>query len=135
MAPSSLSILLVLKCIALLAANDRAALESVCAKLYAIHPELLAQFGMMLTPASAQLAPNVKAMLSMLSAERAAIDPLLLRHLRAALLFSGPSPQRHAGLITHMASRFGQEIVPELVAQRLKDAPATARETRASSAA
>lgn len=109
--------LLVLKCTALLAANQRPALDRVCAELYAVKPATRQELGLLMAdPKARKLPPDIEAVLLMLTEERA-------RKLMAyfynvfARRFNSREHRRNImrGLVTHMVRHFGRGIVPEPV--------------------
>ncbi len=111
--------LMVLKCTALLAANDRAALDRLCAELYAIKPITRMQFGLLLASPS-QLPADLEAILGMIDETRAR-QMLHFLYNASARHFQAPKHRRNimAGPSAHLIRRFGQTIVPEEIARSL----------------
>lgn len=111
--------LIVLKCTALLAANERAALDRLCAELYAIKPITRLELGfLMANPKASKLPPDVEAMLIALDEDRARKLMIYFYNIFARR-FLNKKHQRNVlrGLTTHMVRRFGNQIVPEVVAR------------------
>jgi DNA-binding winged helix-turn-helix (wHTH) protein len=111
--------LLVLKCTALLAANQRPALDRVCAELYAVKPVTRQELGLLVAdPKAHKLPPDIEAVLLMLTGERA-------RKLMAyfynvfARRFHSRDHRRNVmrGLVTHTVRHFGRGVVPEPVSR------------------
>jgi len=117
--------LLVLKITALLASNEREALDRACVELFAIKPELRMQFGLVLaSPRASCLPHDLEAMLAMLDAPRA---QRLIHYFfnLTARPFRAVKHRRNVmqGLLTHMTRRFGEEIVPQSISDRLGSRP------------
>lgn len=107
--------LLVLKCAALLAMNDRAALEKTESELYALKPVTRSQVGLTLAP-EGPLPPDLDAMMVYFNAERARQAVTYVYYTFARLF----EHQRHReammrGIVHHLVGRFGPDIVPEEV--------------------
>jgi tetratricopeptide (TPR) repeat protein len=112
--------LMVLKCSTLLAANDRAGLDAVCAELYAIKPITRMQIGPFVASADAPLPPDLEAALGVITEERALA---LINYLYnvTARHFHAREHRNNVmrGLLTHLRQRLGESIVPEEFAQGL----------------
>jgi DNA-binding winged helix-turn-helix (wHTH) protein len=113
--------LIVLKCTALLAANQRAALDQLCAELYAIKPITRLELGLLMAdPKASKLAPDVEAMLVALDEDRARKLMSYFYNIFARRFLSKKHRRNVVrGLTTHMVRRFGNQIVPEVVARTL----------------
>lgn len=111
--------LLVLKCTALLAANQRPALERTCAELYAVKPVTRQELGILMAdPKARKLPPDIEAVLLMLTENRAQKLVAYFYNIFARRFDS----REHRcnvmrGLVTHAARHFGRGIVPEPVAR------------------
>jgi DNA-binding winged helix-turn-helix (wHTH) protein len=111
--------LLVLKCTALLAANQRPALDRVCAELYAIKPVTRQELGILMAdPKARKLPPDIEEVLSMLAEERARKFVAYFYNVFARR-FHSREHRRNVmrGLVTHMVRHFGRGIVPEAVSR------------------
>ncbi len=109
--------LLVLKCTALLAANQRSALDRVCAELYAIKPVTRQELGILMAdPKARKLPPDIEVVLSMLAEERARKFVAYFYNVFARR-FQSHEHRRNVmrGMVTHMVRHFGRDIVPERV--------------------
>jgi hypothetical protein len=113
--------IMVLKIVALLAADDRAALDRLTADLYAMQPALRMHFGLMLaSPNLSTLAPELEGMLTMLDETRA---QRLIHYFFniSARRFYAREHRRNVmqGLLTHMVRRFGPAIIPASIRKSL----------------
>lgn len=113
--------LLVLKCTALLAANQRAALDRLCAELHAIKPVTRLELGLLMAdPKAPELASDIEAMLANLKEDRA--RKLMSYYYNIfARRFLSHKHRRNVirGVATHMRRRFGNAIVPDTIARTL----------------
>ncbi len=107
--------LLVLKCAALLAMNDRAALEKTESELYALKPVTRSQVGLTLAP-EGPLPPDLDVMMVYFNVERAR-QAIAYVYYTFARLFERRRHRENMmrGIIHHLAGRFGPEIVPDEV--------------------
>ncbi|MDH6230887.1 DNA-binding winged helix-turn-helix (wHTH) protein [Mesorhizobium soli] len=113
--------LLVLKCTALLAADDRPALDRTCTELYALRPLTRVQIGFYVTPAHVEWLPHhLEAALDKYNALLARGFVEYLYNL-SARHFRQRNHRRNVmlNLATHMSRRFGAEVVPQEVAEDL----------------
>lgn len=111
--------LLVLKCTALLAANERQALDRACAELYAIKPVTRQELGILMAdPKARNLPPDIDAVLLMLSEERARKLVAYFYNVFARR-FDSRAHRCNVmrGLVTHTVRHFGRGIVPEPVSE------------------
>jgi len=111
--------LLVLKCTALLAANQRPALDRVCAELYAIKPVTRQELGILMAdPKARKLPPDIEAVLLMLTEERASKLVAYFYNVFARR-FHSREHRRNVmrGLVTHTVRHFGRDTVPEFVSR------------------
>lgn len=112
--------LLVLKCGALLAANNREALAAASAALYAANPLTRVHIGPFLVSADEELPPDLASL-------AAALDETHARRLIAHLYYVSArrflTPEHRGnvmrGLTTHLVRRFGEDVVPPKVAEAL----------------
>ncbi len=104
--------LLVLKCVALLAADDRVALERTSAALYALKPVTRYQVGLSLAPAG-PLPPDLDMLVSQFDAMRAGMG-IVYVYYTFARLFERPAHRENImrGLLGNLTQRFGTDIVP-----------------------
>lgn len=111
--------LLVLKCTALLAADQRPALDRVCAELYAIKPATRQELGLLMAdPKARKLPPDIEAVLSVLTKQRARKFVAYFYHVFARRFYSREHRRNvMRGLVTQMVRHFGRDIVPEPVFQ------------------
>ncbi len=111
--------LLVLKCTALLAANQRPALERACAELYAIKPATRQELGVLMAdPKARKLPPDIEAVLPMLTEVRARKLVAYFYNVFARR-FHSRDHRRNVmhGLVSHMVRHFGRGVVPEPVSR------------------
>ncbi len=112
--------LMVLKCSTLLAANDRAALDAVCAELYAIKPITRMQIGPFVASADAPLPPDLEAALGVITEDRAVALINYLYNVTARHFHAREHRDNvMRGLLTHLRQRLGDSIVPEEFASAL----------------
>jgi hypothetical protein len=113
--------LLVLKCTALLAANQRPALERACAELYAIKPATRQEIGVLMAdPKARKLPPDIEAVLPLLTEARARKLVAYFYNVFARR-FDSREHRRNVmhGLVSHMVRHFGRGVVPEPVSRTL----------------
>ncbi len=105
--------LMVLKCEALLAADDRAALDEAASAIYALKPATRLLLGLPLAPIG-PLAPDLEAMLAKFDAGRARYAIIHVYYACARLFACEPHRGNiMRGLIGHLTRRFGMDIVPD----------------------
>jgi DNA-binding winged helix-turn-helix (wHTH) protein len=106
--------LLVLKCIALLAAGRRAQLDQACAELYRAKPITRLQLGLMVCePAPAPLPPDLAGVLGAVDRSRA-VQLLRYVHTVYARRFRAPAHRRNVlfGLNSQFERHFGAPLAP-----------------------
>lgn len=111
--------LMVMKCVALLASDDRARLDAACAELYLAKPLTRMQVGLfMAPPPPAPLAPDLQHMLQAIDRDTA---QRLLRyaHMAYARHFQAPAHRHNMlkGIVGHFEQHYGADIVPALLVQ------------------
>jgi hypothetical protein len=107
--------LMVLKCAALLAAGDRPSLDRACAALYEEKPVTRFQIGLPTAPPG-PLAPDLDMLVSQFDAARAAQAITYVYYIFARLLEREDHRENiMRGLIGHLVSRFGPDIVSDEV--------------------
>lgn len=112
--------LLVLKCTALAAANDRALLEKTSGQLFALNAPLRLKIGLYFCDPVAALPPDQEAVLASIAAAQAqAMLDFLFKV--GARHFQAREHRRNvmAGLTSHLVRRFGREIMPEHIARAI----------------
>ena len=113
--------LMILKCTALLAADDRVALDRVCTELYAMRPLVRIQIGFYVAPPHLEwLSPDLEQVLDNFGEVQARRSVEYLYNL-SARHFQERKHRRNVmlGVATHMARRFGTGVVPREVARTL----------------
>lgn len=111
--------LLVLKITALLAEDRRAAMEEVCAALFAVKPQARLELAFLLARADTPRLPDdIEAMFAHLEEDRARKLLAYIYNIFARR-FQRRRHRRNVmrGLITHMKRHFGDAIVPDAIAQ------------------
>lgn len=113
--------LLILKCIALMAAGRRRMLDRTSDQLYALRPEYRFHIGLMLAdPTLEALSPDLEMVLAAIdeAAARSALDYLFYVAGRRFPKLRQRSNVM-AGLTTHLSRRFGGDIVPARIARSI----------------
>lgn len=113
--------LLILKCTALMAANDRKALDKVTTLLYALKPITRVKIGLMVAdPKQKRLPPDLEIMLTHLDGTLARVTLDYLFNV-SARQFEARKHRRNimAGLTAHLVRRFGKQIVPDRITRSL----------------
>lgn len=113
--------LLILKCIALMASGDRAALDRTREQVYSVRPGMRQRVGLLLAaPPPERLPPDLEFVLANMS-EDAAVQALDYLFNIAAKHFVKQRHRRNimAGLMEHLVRRFGPEIVPARIAESI----------------
>lgn len=107
--------LMVLKCAALMAKDDRAGLEQAAAALYALKPATRLQIGFFMAPPG-PLAPDLTLVVSQFDAARAQHAILHLYYVFARLFVQEDHRENiMRGVIGHLTERFGADVVPDEV--------------------
>lgn len=113
--------LLILKCIALMAAGRRRALDRVSDQLYALRPEYRLRIGLMLAdPSAGTLPPDLDMVLAAID-ESSARDALDYLFYIAGRRFPRMRQRRNvmSGLATHLSRRFGPGILQGSIARSI----------------
>lgn len=109
--------LLVLRAAALLAAGDRAALESTCERLYAVKPATRSQIGLFVTlPEPDGMSAEARGWFELLSFEQAESTVMYLYYVFARLYRRQEHRENFLrGIVAQMVRRFGPSVVAEEV--------------------
>lgn len=107
--------LMVLKCAALMAEDDRTGLDQTAAALYALKPVTRLQIGLFVAPPG-PLAPDLTLVLGQFDSSRAQHAILHLYYVFARLFVQENHRENiMRGVIGHLMERFGADVVPDEV--------------------
>ncbi|ALM84879.1 helix-turn-helix domain-containing protein [Bordetella sp. N] len=111
--------LMVMKCVALLASDDRGRLDAACAELYVAKPLTRMQIGLfMAPPPPAPLPPDLQQTLQII--DRGTAQRMLrYAHMAYARHFRAPEHRHNMlkGIVGHFEQHYGADIVPPLLVQ------------------